>query len=411
MTRPTPRAWTIVARAAAAFALPAAVALLLPHPSVQDLSVFLFTDGRWAVLSYVGLLILVVLELQCLGTVALLIQARWNLERYRALMTREQRALRRRRWVMRCSAAAVGCVFSLGVLEVVFRAFNVVPPPLSERPRIGEEELRASYNPWKAREEWDVLDEADPRVRVVFLGDSMTYGQGVPREDCFVHLVEQQIQPAFPDGAVTINLGIPGSAQERQLNSYLPYRTVIEPDVIVQMLYPNDFNESLTPYLFGIHLLERERSLLARHSYVVYYVERQVRRWLAWQRVLHYFRGGRDRRERQIAFERLVDDLRNTKRVAEEDGAAFVMILQPWLFQLDNYPIRDAHNRVRKIARELDVTYLDMLPWLAGLDEKDVRLSPVDEHPNARGHEIMAEAIAELLMAEETNLPRVRRQP
>lgn len=85
--------------------------------------------------------------------------------------------------------------------------------------------------------EFDELD--DGRVRVMFLGDSFTWGWAAdPISACFVDLAREA-------GYSTINLGVPGSAPEQYQAQAKLYIPLLKPDVVAVMFYPgNDFEHS-----------------------------------------------------------------------------------------------------------------------------------------------------------------------
>lgn len=77
--------------------------------------------------------------------------------------------------------------------------------------------------------------------RVLVLGDSITYGTGLPVEERFTNLVEERLRKWFPGKNIEVlNLGMPGINAERA--AYLLKRSIdpLEPDLVVVGFCIND---------------------------------------------------------------------------------------------------------------------------------------------------------------------------
>lgn len=83
---------------------------------------------------------------------------------------------------------------------------------------------------------------------------------------------------------------------------------------------------------------------------------------------------------------------------ARRDQAAFCVLLVPTV--TDTQVLTDRFARIRELLGELDVPCVDLLATFAGQTElSDLRVSSHDHHPNARGHEMLCDALFEQLQA------------
>jgi len=242
-----------------------------------------------------------------------------------------------------------------------------------------------------------MIPDDDRRLRVAFLGDSMTYGDGVEASDAFPRLVQEILTDAPPAGILTMNLGFRGTSPGWQLGEYLPLRDILAPDFVVQVVYPNDLGINIHYGLNDIYRLRDGDLWVGDWSYLLRYAERQVRYWGAWQRTMDYFRGGRDSAERTAAWAKFKSDVSACKAAVEQGGAVYALVLFPWLVRLDDYALTDVHATMREFALQLGVPYLDLLEVFAGRDAETLRVSLANEHPNALGHRLAAERIARFL--------------
>jgi len=79
------------------------------------------------------------------------------------------------------------------------------------------------------------------RHRVLFLGDSFTYGNGSPDDETFV----ARIDAALPDTQV-INTGANGYGQRQQLAILDTLGAALSPDLVVVMFFWNDIEDNFT---------------------------------------------------------------------------------------------------------------------------------------------------------------------
>ena len=405
-TRPTmsvPKKSTVFLRSAAALILPAGIAALwLTGP----LRIIVELLGERVVTVWIGVtagVLLLLLECRWLVTLAQLAWAWGDYDLYQARQVDPQTMRRRRRRRLGSTAALLATMLGLSLAELTFRAFHIVPPP---PPPSVEEEWNAfdkSVNVLGIREVWDSLPENDHRVRIAFLGDSITFGDNVQPEETFCHLVEGRLARVLPGGVVTINMGYRGTDPAWQLRKYLPLGDRLRPDVVVHVLYPNDLGLRMRPLLDDIYRTRDDKLWCGDFSYLLRFVERQIRYRLAWRRTIDYFRGGRDAKQRELAWQQLRTDVRRCQQAVEEDGAIYALVLFPWLVRLDHYLLTHEHDEMGRFAEELDVPYLDLLDVMSRYEARAVRVSVANEHPNALGHRIAADRLARFI--EEDVLP------
>ena len=78
--------------------------------------------------------------------------------------------------------------------------------------------------------------------------------------------------------------------------------------------------------------------------------------------------------------------------------AEFFMVIFPVLFELgEEYPLESAIQEIIRFAEEEQMTNLSLLPAFRGRSAFELWVSPLDQHPNAEGHAIAANAIFEFL--------------
>jgi len=356
-----------------------------------------YVATRWCLVILVAVTLL--LECRLLAILIRLIAARGKAQVVANQLASPQYARRLRRRRFGWAAAAAAMLLAFLTAEVVFRLADIGHPS-GRRFGAPAGHPQEPPNPLGLREPWDELPANDPRFRLAFLGDSFTYGLGVASDETFVHRVEELLQPRVPGGVVTINSGKTGSAPGTQLPLYRSWRDAIQPDAVVQVLYVNDIGLDTYAFIMKIDRIRDAPLWVGEWSRVLAYAERQARYWIVWNKTLGFYRGGTTREERERAWTQLAADLEACRDTIRADGAHYAVVLFPWLYRLDDYPLEEFHERMAKLTSELEVAYLDLLPTYRGRDSETLRISSEDEHPTPLAYDIAAERIVRFVCSQ-----------
>ena len=163
--------------------------------------------------------------------------------------------------------------FALGVIEVAMRLRNWYPPPPNpivsrqsglyrahdemgytlwpgkdttyRYPRDAPYELRVKANADGFREDRE-LGERDGRPRVLVLGDSFVFGDGVREEDRLTEVLER-LEPGWR----VDNAGMTGWGLDLMIRALEHVGPRADPDVVVLAVYTDDFRR-LLPYYAGV---------------------------------------------------------------------------------------------------------------------------------------------------------------
>ncbi len=353
-----------------------------------------------AAVAAILLAILAFLECRWLGVLVELLRLQCQAAPVVALRRSERWIRRRRRRRFQIAAVAISVSAAFASAEAVFRLLDIRPAP---PPSTAAEDCQRTdnrLNELGLREPPAYPPPPDGRIRIAFLGDSIVYGEGVEPYETFPHVVEELLAPQTSAGVLAINMGFSGTSPGWQLDRFVPLRDAIKPDVVVQVVYPNDLQIHMHHRLDEIYRIRDGDLVTGNWSYVLRYAERQVRYWVAWNRAIDYFRGGVSDAERRAAWAKFQIDLRACRDAVRESGAAYAVVLFPWLVRLNDYPLKEVHSLMGEFVSTLDVPYLDLLDTFAGRDAELLRVSLANEHPNVEGHRIAAERVARFLQEE-----------
>ncbi len=229
--------------------------------------------------------------------------------------------------------------------------------------------------------------------RVVCLGDSITFGEGVRYEDTYPAVLATILGERMPDRRVeVINAGVQGFGTNDAAAFFLRRCLQLKPDVVTLGFFLNDaMPHDETIRQNEAMMRDAPLSGLARASRIWEIVERS-RRADALQG--EYFASIRLSFDSE-AWDRCRQVLAGMQQVAREDGFRFIVVLFPVLYELDaGYPFQALHQRIAGACEDAGCEFIDLLAVYQGHRAETLWVHPVDHHPNEIAHRLAAEAIA-----------------
>jgi len=230
--------------------------------------------------------------------------------------------------------------------------------------------------------------------RIALIGDSYTFGEGVTRtEDTFAQVLEDTLNRRQQAVAVkTLNFGA-SAYSVKQMVATLQYRTPdIQPDLVVMAIITSDFNLARTPtideegYLVDqkLYRFSPSGSMIRRalrHIHLIYVLREIGVRW---------FFPSPDIGELVSRGEipETYKYVRQFKKVAEERGLSYVIVLLPRMRTKDWGAMPDQLTRDR-------IAYIDLSSLKDEFTEEQYRASRFDPHPSAAVHHRIGEALAD----------------
>lgn len=252
------------------------------------------------------------------------------------------------------------------------------------------------------------IENPEGLVRLAFIGDSYTFGQGVPLEQRFGERTAAALDEEWTEVRVdSLNFGRPGANVADVLRIYEGGVRHYRPEIVVYSFVLNDFSN---PVLDAAFRQERDRILadhrarfpglrtLAGRSRAAAVFDRLLFDSLSGieEAQLEFLRGlyrtGPDRSRAQARIQRLT-------RLLARDPEFAVVVFMPYFLpdeaELDFYV--EAREIVREAADRRGVAFLEVLPLLADRPFHEWWVSAADHHPNGAAHERIAVAVTRVI--------------
>lgn len=304
----------------------------------------------------------------------------------------------------------VGTLFAVLLLEVVVR----IADPFDTLEFIVDDELLWRYRPNQIGRvaEYGVLKHAplatingsgfrgrdlladDRSPRVLFLGDSATFGSGVGDAETYSALVQGMAR----DCTLSVNAGTPGwGVFQYEALLHRMARELLARLVIVDLgagqttqRQPFATDAEREAYLRPRRLLNAIR----KYSHLALFVGRRLHRlsMMLTERRVPTETGEPDRFYAHL--EANIQRLASMRDLVASQGGELALVVWP----RRSFPQNEAFvQAIRKWGSTTDVTIIDLTVPLSALDEWQWRI-PTDWHPNALGHRIAAHEIFEMII-------------
>jgi lysophospholipase L1-like esterase len=220
--------------------------------------------------------------------------------------------------------------------------------------------------------------------RVLMLGDSVTFGWGVPAEDTVSKRLERMLRAAGRNVEV-INTGVGNYNTAMEVAYFVGEGARYDPQVVVLNYFIND-PEPVPTY--------RPLPLWARHSYA--YV------WLGGRldvlaRLLAHRQGWGDYYLALYDGPGWIEVERSLARLAENCHARDVGVLvanYPELRELRPYRFDRVREMVKRAAEGQGAAHVDLYDAVRDQHPETLWVTRPDDHPNGRAHALFADALA-----------------
>jgi lysophospholipase L1-like esterase len=343
----------------------------------------------------------------------------------------------RRRFELLMGAATVVVAFMipLAIGEVVLRSMAPEPnrPGLFDQTPSAHETLgrpsatgvytgaKVQFNSHGLRDREFSVERAPGTYRVIVLGDSITFGEGVDQDQAYPRQLDRMLRDSPPPGyrsVEVLNFAMPGYNTRQELSLLREIGVRFKPDLVVVGFFYNDITPTprqlaedakraggaapagqsggaLSAINDAIRAVKRSSLMLAWISPRVGLVARR----LGWKGLGEAGAFKTQFQEDSHFWGQSRQALLEMKRLGEQEGFRLALLILPLTVNLTEatYPLAEYHQAVAAFCKKEGIPHLDLLGPLWGQDLSRTWIYPTDGHPNAQGHRTFADAAAPFL--------------
>lgn len=294
-------------------------------------------------------------------------------------------------------------LFSLG--EILSRTLfsERIYKEYTNGPGAAEYLSKIKYNSLGYRDTEHDITKPQDTYRILFLGDSLTFGFGIENfEATYPELIQNELNKKNnPKKAETIILAKRGYSTLDELKALKETGLKYDPDLIIVGYFLNDaegygsrtgyenmfYSHYTIPYELG--------SILYRHSFFYYFLESRIKNIIT---NLGFGKNNIDYTKHLYSnsnpyFQQHKKDLEEIIHISNERKIPVIITVIPPLENLKEYPYTEIHTQIKGISEPNGAYFLDLLPYFKLYDPAEVRVSLMDAHMNELGHKITSDAI------------------
>ena len=297
----------------------------------------------------------------------------------------------------RLLALALSLTVSVALLELALR---LVKP----RPAYVDTSVDNLFTGYRLPDGWQQPRQVPEIVRVLVLGDSFTWGDGVHEEDAYPYRMQFRMNLKDPERRYRVlNAGRNGLNTVDQLELLDSLDLLAsEPDLVLLGFSLNDPEPSNRALAKALSEPVRRRQLVGRAEIELYRRSRLVRL------VLDRIENTRQRRafnDYGVAlFDKDSAHWRECERALVSLRDRFADLGIPFLVAVlpafdspfdDNYPYRRQHEQLLTTLAGLGIPAVDLWSLYEGVETRRLAVTPfTDAHPNELAHRIAADYLA-----------------
>ena len=246
----------------------------------------------------------------------------------------------------------------------------------------------------------DEFDVQSNQKRVLFVGDSYTFGWGVDQQEVLPYRLEQLLAgPPYAMDVEIYNLGVPGYNTLQEFHMLNQVLDRYSPELVLLGYVMNDAQPQA-----NVHERPSVRYRYVR-SWLLAFIKEQYNYYMhEGETVLatglnlpdkDFVASVVENQPKWVASRQALTDMAG---LARSRDIPFILVVFPsFNMHLDRrYPFRLIHDEVNAWSSEAGVASVDLLDYLKNIDREASRV-PGDGHPNGKAFESAAEVLAPIV--------------
>lgn len=261
------------------------------------------------------------------------------------------------------------------------------------------------------------VPKPEGEVRILVLGDSITWGDYLPAQEVYVERLESRLRARGARQVEVVNAGVGDMGLRGEVELLLERGLAVEPDVVIVAFYLND---SRPPW--GFPAERGHRGWLRRHSMLAnrVYDWALLRRWLHergegrldWVSAASRLGWRQDRDQflelaalarydwgaawQPASWQEVDAQLARLEAIAEQHDFRTVLVSLPVAFQVQASFLEDTPQReLARLAAARGFEFVDLLPALRQRADEELFFDHC--HPTSLGNDVIAEALEAFL--------------
>jgi len=228
----------------------------------------------------------------------------------------------------------------------------------------------------------------DNKYRIIFLGDSLTFGWGVEQEDTFQYILEESLNANRP--TEIINFGTGNYNTEQEVNLFIEKGLKYKPDKVVLFYFIND--AEITPEKSGLWFLGYSKFI----SFYWSRINSLINNYSPSKSFKDYYSSLYE--EDQEGWVNAKKAIIRLKDICQREGIQLQVVLLPELHDTKNQIFDNVYNKISIFLKQNDIGSLNLAKLFENNEnEMELWVSYDDAHPNRVAHRRIAESSTDFI--------------
>jgi hypothetical protein len=246
--------------------------------------------------------------------------------------------------------------------------------------------------------------------RILGIGDSFAFGEGVKDEDTFFARLQARLNAgAAASRFQVLNAGVQGYNTRDEV-LYLERRwLVLDPDLVLIVFYINDAYNDNTIINRGqeLGIYNAQPAGLAAHFYLWDMVQHRYATHQMAKAVETFYRNQyfsdagtvlENPGPYKVDWPVCAKALAHAAELSRTRKFKLGLVIFPELYRLNgNYPFGSIHKLVGDTCQRLNIPFLDLFPTFRGHDAESLWVHPSNHHPNEVAHALAETAVEQFV--------------
>ena len=265
----------------------------------------------------------------------------------------------------------------------------------------------------------EITTKHSHEYRILAIGDSHVYGQGVPDKELMTTILEQELGKKSSSCRFNvINMGVRAYSTNNEKAMLEKVGLGLDPDLIIIFFYINDFipvnvenryknYAHLDWYTFDFSDKPIDRIVAKwrliqnlRSSAFLMWVYDTYRGWTNKSNYINNILHGEIDNRTHNNIVNTIASLEEIRLLSEDHGARLALAVIPVATQITNtFPSQKYQSQLKQYAMNVGLVFVDLLPGLRSHHERyqESLVIPFDGHYNGKEHRAMAMSIFDYL--------------
>ncbi|MDG2244662.1 MAG: SGNH/GDSL hydrolase family protein [Rhodospirillaceae bacterium] len=228
-------------------------------------------------------------------------------------------------------------------------------------------------------------------TKVLMLGDSVTFGWGVPQSETVSARLETMLSRDADQSFAVINSGVGNYNTAMEVAWFERYGLDYEPDAVVLNVFINDAEP--TPNYSDVRWWDK-----TFYSRVVLFGALDTARRLTlggvdWKA---YYKGLYE--DGEPGWHAMQESIERLAALCRTNDIPLIIVDYPELRELSPYPFSDVSKKIANVADKQQLTYISLLSAVDMAMPEALWVTAPDPHPNSFAHQLFAEYLAPRLL-------------